>query len=205
MTPPRLVSPTVGLIPTTAQWLAGQTIDHDGVRYGQKAHSLRNFLDLPAMTGEQFELALAIDPGETRDLERGQIAIQASLTGHLVFTTLHTNDAPGAITRLIDMGVEPFLISSTLEAVLGQRLLRSICQHCRTTYQPSEPLLAQLGIARIVIHHRQLPSGDVPMRTQDCRQAFRLPSFWHQHVQRHHHPRLGAAFRQDVAPGVNDQ
>ena len=72
--------------------------------------------------------------GETRDLETAQIAIQASLTGHLVFTTLHTNDAPGAITRLIDMGVEPFLISSTLEAVLGQRLLRSICSHCRAPY-----------------------------------------------------------------------
>ncbi len=63
--------------------------------------------------------------GETRDLETAQISIQASLTGHLVFTTLHTNDAPGAVTRLIDMGVEPFLISSTLEAVLGQRLLRA--------------------------------------------------------------------------------
>jgi type IV pilus assembly protein PilB len=86
--------------------------------------------------------------GETRDLETAQISIQASLTGHLVFTTLHTNDAPGAITRLIDMGVEPFLISSTLEAVLGQRLLRSICPQCRTTYQPSEPLLAQLGLSR---------------------------------------------------------
>ncbi len=69
--------------------------------------------------------------GETRDLETAQIAIQASLTGHLVFTTLHTNDAPGAVTRLIDMGVEPFLISSTLEAVLGQRLLRRICPNCR--------------------------------------------------------------------------
>jgi type IV pilus assembly protein PilB len=86
--------------------------------------------------------------GETRDLETAQIAIQASLTGHLVFTTLHTNDAPGAITRLIDMGVEPFLISSTLEAVLGQRLLRSICRQCRTTYHPSEALLAELGISR---------------------------------------------------------
>jgi type IV pilus assembly protein PilB len=86
--------------------------------------------------------------GETRDLETAQISIQASLTGHLVFTTLHTNDAPGAITRLIDMGVEPFLISSTLEAVLGQRLLRSICPQCRTAYQPSETLLAQLGLAR---------------------------------------------------------
>ncbi len=86
--------------------------------------------------------------GETRDLETAQISIQASLTGHLVFTTLHTNDAPGAITRLIDMGVEPFLISSTLEAVLGQRLLRSICSQCRTTYQPSEIQLAQLELSR---------------------------------------------------------
>jgi type IV pilus assembly protein PilB len=85
--------------------------------------------------------------GETRDLQTAQIAIQASLTGHLVFTTLHTNDAPGAITRLIDMGAEPFLISSTLEAVLGQRLLRRICQQCRTTYEPNEALLAQLEIS----------------------------------------------------------
>src|SRR5881409_1152489 len=85
--------------------------------------------------------------GETRDLETAQIAIQASLTGHLVFTTLHTNDAPGAITRLIDMGVEPFLISSTLEAVLGQRLLRSICSTCRTPYHPSETVLAPLEIS----------------------------------------------------------
>ena len=83
--------------------------------------------------------------GETRDLETAQIAIQASLTGHLVFTTLHTNDAPGAVTRLIDMGVEPFLISSTLEAVLGQRLLRSICRNCRTSYEPNETRLDQLG------------------------------------------------------------
>jgi type IV pilus assembly protein PilB len=86
--------------------------------------------------------------GETRDLETAQISIQAALTGHLVFTTLHTIDAPGAVTRLIDMGVEPFLISSTLEAVLGQRLLRRICPHCRTTYQPSETLLAQLELSR---------------------------------------------------------
>ncbi|HMJ05610.1 MAG TPA: ATPase, T2SS/T4P/T4SS family, partial [Chthoniobacterales bacterium] len=86
--------------------------------------------------------------GETRDLETAQIAIQASLTGHLVFTTLHTNDAPGAVTRLIDMGVEPFLISSTLEAVLGQRLLRSICPNCRTTYQPTQTFLDQLQLSR---------------------------------------------------------
>ena len=97
--------------------------------------------------------------GETRDLETAQIAIQASLTGHLVFTTLHTNDAPGAITRLIDMGVEPFLISSTLEAVLGQRLLRSICRQCRTTYTPSESLLAELGISPQDIGNRQFFYG----------------------------------------------
>ena len=86
--------------------------------------------------------------GETRDLETAQIAIQASLTGHLVFTTLHTNDAPGAITRLIDIGVEPFLISATLEAVLGQRLLRSICPNCRAPYQPNESVLAQLELSK---------------------------------------------------------
>jgi type IV pilus assembly protein PilB len=97
--------------------------------------------------------------GETRDLETAQIAIQASLTGHLVFTTLHTNDAPGAITRLIDMGVEPFLISSTLEAVLGQRLLRSICRHCRTTYKPSDSLLAELGISRQDLGEKQFFCG----------------------------------------------
>jgi type IV pilus assembly protein PilB len=97
--------------------------------------------------------------GETRDLETAQIAIQASLTGHLVFTTLHTNDAPGAVTRLVDMGVEPFLISSTLEAVLGQRLLRSICSQCRTPYQPNEALLAELGISRRDIGGKQFYYG----------------------------------------------
>jgi type IV pilus assembly protein PilB len=97
--------------------------------------------------------------GETRDLETAQIAIQASLTGHLVFTTLHTNDAPGAITRLIDMGVEPFLITSTLEAVLGQRLLRSICRQCRGAYQPSEALLGELGISRGEIGDKQFFYG----------------------------------------------
>jgi type IV pilus assembly protein PilB len=97
--------------------------------------------------------------GETRDLETAQISIQASLTGHLVFTTLHTNDAPGAITRLVDMGVEPFLISSTLEAVLGQRLLRSICPQCRTAYQPSETLLAQLGLSRRDIGEKSFHYG----------------------------------------------
>ncbi|HUB67112.1 MAG TPA: ATPase, T2SS/T4P/T4SS family [Candidatus Methylacidiphilales bacterium] len=85
--------------------------------------------------------------GETRDLETAQIAIQASLTGHLVFSTLHTNDAPGAIARLIDMGVEPFLISASLEGVLGQRLVRKICPGCKTPYEPSEAILRQIGLS----------------------------------------------------------
>jgi len=85
--------------------------------------------------------------GETRDVETAQISIQASLTGHLVFTTLHTNDAPGAVTRLIDMGVEPFMISASLEAVLAQRLLRKICVKCRTPYEPNEAVLSQLGLS----------------------------------------------------------
>jgi type IV pilus assembly protein PilB len=84
--------------------------------------------------------------GEMRDLETAQIAIQSSLTGHLVFSTLHTNDAAGAITRLLDMGVEPFLVSSTLEAVLGQRLVRKICKNCRTAYEPTEQDLNLLGL-----------------------------------------------------------
>lgn len=85
--------------------------------------------------------------GETRDIETAQIAIQASLTGHLVLTTLHTNDSPGAVTRLVDMGVEPFLISASLEGVLGQRLIRKCCPNCRTPYEPSESVLAQLGLS----------------------------------------------------------
>ncbi|MEM6911997.1 MAG: GspE/PulE family protein [Verrucomicrobiota bacterium] len=85
--------------------------------------------------------------GEMRDLETAQIAIQASLTGHLVLSTLHTNDAAGAITRLIDMGCEPFLVAATLEGVLGQRLLRTICPDCKVSYEPSEAVLAQLGLS----------------------------------------------------------
>ena len=84
--------------------------------------------------------------GEIRDVDTSEIAIQASLTGHLVFSTLHTNDAAGAITRLIDMGIEPFLIASTLEAILGQRLVRTICNNCKTEYQPTAEILSQLGL-----------------------------------------------------------
>ncbi len=85
--------------------------------------------------------------GEMRDLETAQISIQASLTGHLVLSTLHTNDAPGAVTRLLDMGVEPFLISSTLMAVLAQRLVRTTCPNCRTPFEPTEEQLALLNLS----------------------------------------------------------
>jgi type II secretory ATPase GspE/PulE/Tfp pilus assembly ATPase PilB-like protein len=85
--------------------------------------------------------------GEIRDLETAEIAIQAALTGHLVFSTLHTNDAPGAITRLEDMGVEPYLVSSVLEAVLAQRLVRRICEGCRVPDSPAPADLEGLGVA----------------------------------------------------------
>ncbi|MFP6876601.1 MAG: GspE/PulE family protein [Roseibacillus sp.] len=85
--------------------------------------------------------------GEIRDLETAQIAIQASLTGHLVLSTLHTNDASGAITRLVDMGTEPFLVAASLEGVLAQRLVRTICKDCRTPYEPNEMILNQLGLS----------------------------------------------------------
>ncbi|HWB03623.1 MAG TPA: GspE/PulE family protein [Verrucomicrobiales bacterium] len=85
--------------------------------------------------------------GEMRDKETATIAIQASLTGHLVLSTLHTNDAAGAVTRLIDMGCEPFLVAATLEAVLAQRLLRTICKSCVVPYEPTESILTQLGLS----------------------------------------------------------
>ncbi|MCH8475067.1 MAG: type II secretion system ATPase GspE [Opitutales bacterium] len=97
--------------------------------------------------------------GEIRDLETAQIAIQASLTGHLVLSTLHTNDAAGGVTRLIDMGVEPFLISASLEAILAQRLVRRICTSCRTSYEPSETLVEQLGLNPVDIGDNQFYYG----------------------------------------------
>ena len=83
--------------------------------------------------------------GEIRDLETAEIAIRAALTGHLVFSTLHTNDAPSAFTRLIDMGIEPFLVASSVEAVMAQRLVRTICPHCKTEKKVEREYLKKIG------------------------------------------------------------
>ena len=84
--------------------------------------------------------------GEIRDLETAQISAQASLTGHIVFTTLHTNDAPSSIARLLDMGIEPFLITATIEGIIAQRLVRKICENCKTQFEPSETQLMELQL-----------------------------------------------------------
>jgi type IV pilus assembly protein PilB len=97
--------------------------------------------------------------GEIRDLETAEIAVQASLTGHMVFSTLHTNDAPSAITRLRDMGVPPFLLTATLEAVLAQRLVRKICPNCREQTVPSTETLAMLDLSPDDILDKKLYRG----------------------------------------------
>jgi len=111
--------------------------------------------------------------GEIRDQETAQIAVQASLTGHLVFSTLHTNDAPGAVTRLVDMGVEPYLVASSLEAVLAQRLVRVLCRHCKQpdTSATSRALKAQLGI----------PEDTTIYRSVGCREC-RNTGFFGRHA-----------------------
>ncbi len=97
--------------------------------------------------------------GEIRDQDTAQIAIQAALTGHLVLSTLHTNDAAGAVARFIDMGVQPFLLSATILGVLAQRLVRTICPYCKTPYTPSNSLLNQLGINPSLIGQQQFFTG----------------------------------------------
>ena len=133
-------------------------------------YEIEGIMQVPVNPGQGLTFAKALrsflrqDPdiimvGEIRDLETAQIAIQASLTGHLVMSTLHTNDAPGAVMRLLDMGVEPFLIGASLEAVLAQRLVRRICTECRTAYEPSETLINQLGLDPVDIGDKQFFYG----------------------------------------------
>jgi general secretion pathway protein E/type IV pilus assembly protein PilB len=98
--------------------------------------------------------------GEIRDLETAEIAINASLTGHMVFSTLHTNDAPGAVTRLIDIGVKPFLVSTSLRAVMAQRLVRKICRHCKRPYLPDAKEVRSLNINLAQAANATFAKGD---------------------------------------------
>ena len=97
--------------------------------------------------------------GEIRDIETARIAVQASLTGHVVLSTLHTNDAPGAVTRLIDMGLEPFLLSASLEFILAQRLVRKICSTCKQAYKPEKEVFENLGLNPNELGERQFYFG----------------------------------------------
>jgi type II secretion system protein E len=105
--------------------------------------------------------------GEIRDLETAEIAIRASLTGHLVFSTLHTNDAPSAFTRLIDMGIEPFLVASSVEAVMAQRLVRTICPHCKTPQRVDHEYLGKIGFPADQIDSTTFLKG---VGCEECRQ-----------------------------------
>jgi general secretion pathway protein E len=97
--------------------------------------------------------------GEIRDKETAEIAIQASLTGHLVLSTLHTNDAPSALTRLVDMGIEPYLLTSSVVGVLAQRLVRKICPHCCKAYVPADQELHELGLLQADLTEGNLFAG----------------------------------------------
>lgn len=97
--------------------------------------------------------------GEIRDLETAEIAAQSSLTGHIVFSTLHTNDAPSSIARLLDLGIEPFLITATLEGLIAQRLIRKICEHCKTPFEPTESQLMELGLTPDDVRGKQFYYG----------------------------------------------
>jgi general secretion pathway protein E/type IV pilus assembly protein PilB len=97
--------------------------------------------------------------GEIRDIETGSIAINASLTGHLVFSTLHTNDAPGAVTRLVDIGVKPFLVASSTRCLMAQRLVRKICKKCAAPYVPTEAEMRALGLTMDEIKNANVQKG----------------------------------------------
>jgi len=116
---------------------------------------------------------LHADCGEIRDQETAQIAVQASLTGHLVFSTLHTNDAAGAVTRLVDMGVEPYLVASSLEAVLAQRLVRVLCKHCK---EPDNSPTAQALKAQL-----DIPASTTIYKSVGCREC-RNTGFFGRHA-----------------------
>ncbi len=127
-----------------------------------------NQVQVIAMIGMTFAKALRamlrqapniVMVGEIRDLETAEIAINAALTGHLVFSTLHTNDAPGAVTRLIDMGIKPFLVASAVRAVMAQRLVRRVCKNCAVPYEPEADILQLMGLDQEFVKNSKLMKG----------------------------------------------
>ncbi len=133
--------------------------------------------------------------GEIRDIETAEMAVQASLTGHMVFSTLHTNDAPSTITRLRDMGVPPFLITATLEAVLAQRLVRRICAQCKEEVAPSAEILTELeSYAGRHCRQKVLPRQGLRClqshRVQRPRGLVRIDAFERRHARHDHAQRL---------------
>jgi general secretion pathway protein E/type IV pilus assembly protein PilB len=148
-----LVTGPTGSGKTTTLYAALNSIKSDTVKILTVEDPVEYYLDGIQQVGVQRKIGLTFafglrsflrhDPdvilvGEIRDLETAEVAVNASLTGHLVFSTLHTNDAPTANTRLLDMGVEPFLVSSSIEGVLAQRLVRKICPNCKEPFEPEE-------------------------------------------------------------------
>jgi len=120
--------------------------------------------DIELTFGRILRAMLRQDPdivlvGEIRDAETAKIAVEASLTGHLVFSTLHTNDAPSSIARLLDLGLEPFLVTASLEGVVAQRLVRKICAHCKTEYTPAEEQLMELELRSEDVQGRKFYYG----------------------------------------------
>ena len=149
--------------------------------------------------------------GEIRDRETSEIAIQASLTGHLVLSTIHTNDAAGAITRLVDLGVQPFLVASSLMALLAQRLVRRVCTTCRELYEPTDEDIQSINIDPGALRERQGPPREVqgrrgvPAAGQALpRQGGRLPGLPRPGVQGPHRD-LRAAHHRREDPAAHDQ
>lgn len=134
-------------------------------------YDLEGIMQVPVKSGTDMTFLAALraflrqDPdiimvGEMRDLDTAQISIQASLTGHLVMTTVHANDSAGTVTRLVDMGVEPFLVSSTLRGVISQRLVRTICKKCLTGFEPTQSQLKSLGVAQADVEGKTFHFGN---------------------------------------------
>ncbi len=175
-----LVTGPTGSGKTTTLYAALHTIVSDEIKILTIEDPIEYYLDgiNQVQTNEKIGLNFARalrsflrhDPdvvlvGEIRDRETAEVAINASLTGHLVFSTLHTNDSSGATTRLLDMGVEPFLVSSSVECILAQRLVRTICPHCKESYEPDRDALPQ---------DFQLDKGEILYRGLGCRECRRV-------------------------------